>query len=129
MRDREICDLLSIVERTRLREQNVPRREASTQTPRRLPRMRSDVASGGFSIRRRRRAHARQLRQSFAPAVSELPGSRAGSPQLLKQRLRLLQIRRVEAFAEPAVDRREEIAGFGTAALVAVEPCEAHGGA
>src|SRR6516225_3785539 len=80
-RDVDICAIeryaisYRIVERTRLREQNVPRREASTQTPRRLPRMRSDVASDGFSIRRRRRAHGRQLRQSFAPAVSELPGT------------------------------------------------------
>ena len=52
-----------------------------------------------------------------------------GSSQLVEQRLRLFQIGGVEAFGEPAVDRREEIAGFGAAALVAAEPGEAHGGA
>src|SRR5215472_17097198 len=66
MRDREICDLLSIVERTRLREQNVPRREASTQTPRRLPRMRSDVASGGFS-----KARKTSLQAFLPPQVAD----------------------------------------------------------
>jgi putative ABC transport system substrate-binding protein len=35
----------------------------------------------------------------------------------------------VEAFGEPAVDRGEEIAGFGVAALIAAEPGEAHSGA
>jgi hypothetical protein len=36
--------------------------------------------------------------------------------QLLKQRLGLLQIARVKAFGEPAVDRSEEIAGRVTLA-------------
>ena len=40
-----------------------------------------------------------------------------------------LSDRRVEALGEPVVDWREEIAGFGTATLIAVEPGEAHGGA
>jgi len=35
----------------------------------------------------------------------------------------------VEAFGEPAVDRRQKVAGFGAAALVAAEAGEAHGGA
>ena len=39
--------------------------------------------------------------------------------QLVEQGLSLLQVDRVEAFGEPAVDRREEITGFGAFALVA----------
>jgi hypothetical protein len=42
--------------------------------------------------------------------------------QLLQQRLHLLQIDRVEAFGEPAVDRSEKIAGLLPLALIAVEP-------
>ena len=53
----------------------------------------------------------------------------AGSRQFVEQRLRLFQIGGVEALGEPAVDRREEVAGFGVAALVAAEPGEARGGA
>src|ERR1700730_480895 len=53
----------------------------------------------------------------------------AGSRQFVMQRLCLFQVDGVEAFGEPAVDRREKIAGFGAAALVAAEPGEAHGGA
>ena len=53
----------------------------------------------------------------------------AGSRQFVEQRLCLFEIGRVEAFGEPAVDRREEIAGFGAPALVAPEPGEARGGA
>ena len=49
------------------------------------------------------------------------PASEEGSPQLLQQRLRLFQIGRVKALGEPAADGREEIAGFGVAALVATE--------
>ncbi len=47
----------------------------------------------------------------------------------VQQRLRLLEIGRVETFGEPAVDWCEEVAGFGVAALVAAEPGEARGGA
>jgi hypothetical protein len=44
----------------------------------------------------------------------------AGSRQFVEQRLCLFEIGRVEAFGEPAVDRREEVSGFGAAALVAI---------
>jgi hypothetical protein len=54
---------------------------------------------------------------------------RIGSRQLVEQRLRLFQVGCVEAFGEPAVDRREKIAAFGVAALVAAKPGEARGGA
>ena len=48
--------------------------------------------------------------------------------EFVKQSLCFFQIGRVEAFSEPAVDRREEIAGFAAAALVAAEPGEARSG-
>jgi hypothetical protein len=41
--------------------------------------------------------------------------------QVIEQRLRLFQHRRVEAFGEPVVDWREEITGFGAFALVTPE--------
>ena len=46
--------------------------------------------------------------------------------QLVEQRLRLLQIERVEAFGEPAIDRGEKIAGLIPLALIALEPRHAH---
>ena len=42
--------------------------------------------------------------------------------QFIKQRLSLLQIKGIEAFGEPAVDRSEKIAGLYALALVAPEP-------
>jgi hypothetical protein len=51
------------------------------------------------------------------------------SPELVEQFLRLFQIGRAEALGEPAVDRGEEVTGFGVAPLVAAEPGEARGGA
>ena len=49
--------------------------------------------------------------------------------QLLQQRLRFLQIARVEALSEPAVNRSKQFARFLHLALVAPETREAHGGA
>ena len=49
--------------------------------------------------------------------------------EFVEQRLCVFEIRRVEAFGEPSVDRREKVAGFGGAALVAAEPGEARSGA
>jgi hypothetical protein len=45
--------------------------------------------------------------------------SRERSPQLVQEPLRLFQIGGVEAFGEPAVDRREKIAGLLSFALIA----------
>ena len=42
--------------------------------------------------------------------------------ELVEQGLCLFKVRRVEAFREPAVDRREQVAGFSTTALVAPQP-------
>ena len=44
--------------------------------------------------------------------------------QLIQQGLGLLQIERVEAFGEPAVDRSEKIAGLIPLALIALEPAK-----
>jgi hypothetical protein len=49
------------------------------------------------------------------------------SRQFVEQRLGVLQDRRVEIFGEPAVYRREEIAGFGPFALIAPEAGEVQG--
>ena len=49
------------------------------------------------------------------------------SRQLLQQRLRLLQVGRVKALGEPAVDRGEQIVGFGALVLLLPEPTQAHG--
>ena len=50
------------------------------------------------------------------------------SCQFVEQGLGLLQIERIEPFGEPAVDRREKIAGLIPFALVAPEPRHAHRG-
>ena len=44
--------------------------------------------------------------------------------QLIEQSLGLLQIERVEAFREPAIDRSEQFASLLRFAPVAPEPCE-----
>jgi hypothetical protein len=49
----------------------------------------------------------------------------ADSRQFVEQRLRLFQIGGVEPLGEPAVNRREEIAGFGAPARLAPHPGEA----
>ena len=67
--------------------------------------------------------------QPSVPTVNKQSAPGAASPQLVQQCLRLFQIGRIEAFGEPAVDRCEKVAGFGSAALVAAEPGEADGGA
>jgi len=58
-------------------------------------------------------------------AVCQAP---KGSGQLVEQRFRVFKVGCVEAFGEPSVDRREQVAGFGAAPLVAAEPGKARGG-
>ena len=48
--------------------------------------------------------------------------------QFVQQRLRLFQIERIKALGEPAVDRREQIAGLMPLALIAPEPRHARRG-
>ena len=55
--------------------------------------------------------------------------TKPSSGQLVEQRLSLLQIARVKPFGEPAVDRSEKLASLIPLALIAPEPCHAHGGA
>jgi hypothetical protein len=69
------------------------------------------------------------FRPEFQPRRISDSSVIGNSCQFVEQRLCLSQIGRGEAFGEPAVDRREQVAGFGAAALVAAEPGEAHGGA
>jgi TolB-like protein/class 3 adenylate cyclase/Flp pilus assembly protein TadD len=54
---------------------------------------------------------------------------RLSSCEAIQQRLRLLQIARIEPFGEPAVDRSEKLASLIPFALIAPEPRHAHGGA
>jgi tetratricopeptide (TPR) repeat protein len=53
-------------------------------------------------------------------------GLAQSSSKLVKQRLGLFQIERVEALGEPAVDRSEQIVGLIPLALMAPEPRHAH---
>src|SRR6516162_6323980 len=48
----------------------------------------------------------------------------AGSRQLVEKHLRLFEIGHGEAFGEPAVDRREKVAGFLAPTLLAPQPGE-----
>src|SRR6516165_3158348 len=71
----------------------------------------------------------RRVGQKAVIRVRQLDMPTAGSRQLIEQPTRFFQIGGIEAFGEPAVDRREQVTGFGAAALVAAKPGEAHGGA
>jgi hypothetical protein len=51
------------------------------------------------------------------------------SLQRLHECLRLLQIRRVKAFGEPAVDWCEQVVGFGALALLLLQSLRLHEGA
>jgi hypothetical protein len=66
-------------------------------------------------------------KRPFAPDSPLCGNRRLG--QFVEQRLGVLEVGGVEALGEPAVDRREQITGFGAAILVAAESGEAHGGA
>ena len=50
------------------------------------------------------------------------------SPQLLQQRLGVLQVGRIKALGEPAVDRCQQLTGCGALALLLPQPAQAHGG-
>src|ERR1700675_538919 len=71
---------------------------------------------------------------SFVPGTDSCAATNSGHQisfsggQLIEQHLCLLQVERVGAFAEPDVDRSEEIAGFIPLALIAPEPRHARGG-
>src|SRR5262249_54105823 len=76
----------------------------------------------------------RHLRSSFShrvvtQGIQKVAAVSTDLCQLSQKRLRLLQDRRPEALGEPAINRREQVAGFGAFSLVAPEPGEARGGA
>src|SRR4051812_15262244 len=66
------------------------------------------------------------LRENSLPCYK--PCLASWSCQRIQQRLCLLQDRRVKAFGEPAIDRREQVTRFHLFTLVAPEPSEADGG-
>ena len=59
----------------------------------------------------------------------DIDSNPSSSGELIEQRSRVLEVGGVEAFGEPAVDRREQIASRGVAALVAAQSGKARGGA
>jgi hypothetical protein len=79
-----------------------------------------------LAVRRRTRC-SRSLRLNTpAPESREKKLCRS---KRIEQRLGLHQIRCVEAFGEPVVDRREELTGFRALSLLTPEAGEASGGA
>src|SRR5947207_25290 len=98
------------------------KRRSACWTDWRGPGCRAEHSAAGHQHADRVAAPAEPARQSRYRTVT-------GSCQFVEQRLRLSQIGCGETFGEPAVDRREEIAGFGAAALVTAQPGETHGGA
>src|SRR6516164_803054 len=46
--------------------------------------------------------------------------------EFVEQRLGVFEVGCGETFSEPAIDRRQQVAGFGAAALVAAQQGEAH---
>jgi hypothetical protein len=88
------------------------RSPADPPDPTRPPSMARDVS---------RSAIRRRPSERFASARFVAPSS----SQRVEQNFGLLQVERVEPFGEPAVDRREEIAGRVPLALVAPQPRQA----
>jgi hypothetical protein len=90
-----------------------------------LPRQRPREASGKHVEASTMRWHAGGM--IARPSSHSATGRQALScRQLLKQRLRLFQIERVEPFGEPVVDWRKKIAGLLPLTLIAPEPRHAH---
>src|SRR6516165_8945465 len=58
----------------------------------------------------------RRVGQKAVIRVKQLDMRTAGSRQLIEQPTRFFQIGGIETFGEPAVDRREQVTGFGAAA-------------
>src|SRR5712691_948222 len=61
-------------------------------------------------------------------ALVPCTGLSALSRQLLQQHPSLLEIGGVKALREPAIDRCQEVSGFGVLTLLLPEATEAHGG-
>ena len=54
---------------------------------------------------------------------------RRGAGKFIQQSLRILQVRRLEALGEPAVDGGEDVLGLASFVLLDPKPREGHGGA
>src|SRR6476659_4518403 len=91
----------------------------------RLPRR-----TGSSRRKRHRRTASRPPAATAAAAVqAALPvPARPQLPELVQQRLGLLQDWRIEAFGEPAIDRREQVTRFRALALATPQPGKADGG-
>src|SRR6516162_4902657 len=87
---------------------------------------RSELGPGAFRLD----GGTRRLVPQTAPArwPARMPQDRSPiattgrSAELVEKRLRFFEVGCIEAFGEPAVNRREEIAGFDSPALVAAQP-------
>src|SRR3954454_1337174 len=71
--------------------------------------------------------HKLQLTRQLEDSMAHVGRRSLCSRQFIEQRLGFLQDRRIEAFGEPTVDRRDQIASFRAPALVAPEPSETGG--
>src|SRR5215217_7608503 len=66
---------------------------------------------------------------ALSPQLDALsPQLDALSPQLVEQGFGLLEVGRVKALREPAIDRCQQLAGFGLLPLLLPEATQAHGG-
>src|SRR5215472_3123959 len=76
--------------------------------------------AGGMSARRQPHDRSTEQDHPYPRSAATCCAPRRGqSGQFVEQRLCFFQVRRAEAFGEPAVDRRKKIARFAAAALVA----------
>jgi hypothetical protein len=66
-----------------------------------------------------------RVRRSWAKRFSSVLCTPRLCLQFVEQRLGFLEVRRVKALGEPAIDRCQEVAGFGPLALLLLESSEA----
>ena len=69
------------------------------------------------------------LRHNWAECIRGALYACALSPKFLQERLGFLEVGGVKALGEPAVDRRQQLAGFGALALALPQASQAGGGA
>ena len=68
------------------------------------------------------------LKPIWAFCCRSVLGTLVLSPELFQQRFGLLEVGRVKALGEPAIDRCQERAGFDPLALVLLQARQAHRG-
>ena len=69
------------------------------------------------------------MKHHWAFCCRSVLGTLVLSPELLQQCLGLLQVGRVKALGEPAIDRCQEFMGFRALALLLPQAAQTHGGA